>query len=138
MFGIDKPFQDIGAPGIISVCILLNISRALNIGLTSFLCNFSRRENKISFRFQFLMWIAGLRGAMAYALALESFHDYSTGKVMLVITMIYALFSVLVIGSIFNPIITYLGVEKTEEDLQTQIEIDESFYGESNMEKILN
>ena len=84
------------------------------------------------------MWIAGLRGAMAYALALESFHDYSTGKVMLVITMIYALFSVLVIGSIFNPIITYLGVEKTEEDLQTQIEIDESFYGESNMEKILN
>jgi NhaP-type Na+/H+ or K+/H+ antiporter len=84
------------------------------------------------------MWIAGLRGAMAYALALESLNDYSTGKVMLVITLIYSLFSVFVIGSIFNPIITYMGVEKSVEDLQTQIEIDESFYGNGNFEKVLN
>lgn len=35
MFGIDKPFEDIGAPGIISVCILMNIARGLNIGITT-------------------------------------------------------------------------------------------------------
>jgi len=75
---------------------------------------------------------------MAYALALESSNDYSTGKVMLVITLIYSLFSVLFIGSVFNPIITYIGAEKTDEELQTQIGIDESFYGESHFENVVN
>lgn len=84
------------------------------------------------------MWVAGLRGAMAYALALESFHDYSTGKVMLVITLVYALFSVMIIGSIFNPLITYLNIEKTDEDLQTQIEMDESFYNAREFAKVTN
>ena len=73
------------------------------------------------------MWVAGLRGAMAYALSIESIKDYTSGKVMLVVTLIYSLFSVLVIGSIMGPILKYIGVEKTQEDLQTQIEIDESF-----------
>ena len=80
------------------------------------------------------MWIAGLRGAMAYALALESVNDYPSGKVMLVITLIYSLFSVFIIGSIYNPIITYMGVEKSDEDLQTQIQIDDSFYQEQHFE----
>ena len=77
---------------------------------------------------------------MAYALALESSNDYpSTGNVMLVITLIYALFSVLVIGSILNPILTYIGVEMTEKDLQTQIDLDESFYVEGeNSNRLLN
>lgn len=138
MFGIDKPFEQIGFMGIISACVMMNIARLLNIGIISALCNLTRKENKITFKFQLVMWIAGLRGAMAYALALESFVDYSTGKVMLVITLIYALFSVLVIGSIFNPIIAYIGIEKTEEDLQTQLELDDSFYGPDNIEKLPN
>lgn len=129
IFAIDKPFEDIGVLGITSACILLNVARALNIGLISAICNLARGENVITKKFQFIMWIAGLRGAMAYALALESFSDYATGKVMLVITLIYSLFSVLFVGSILGPLLQYIGVEKTEEDLQTQIEIDESFYG---------
>jgi hypothetical protein len=72
---------------------------------------------------------------MAYALALESFRDYGKiGKVMLVITLIYALFSVLFIGSILSPVLTYIGVEKSEEDILTQIEEDESFYRTQNPE----
>lgn len=138
MFGIDKPFEEIGALGIISICIALNIARALNIGIISALCNLTRKENKINKTFQFIMWVAGLRGAMAYALALESFSDYSTGKVMLVITLIYSLFSVLFIGSFFTPLITYIGVEKSEEDLQTQIQMDESFYGGDEKDRVIN
>ena len=86
------------------------------------------------------MWVAGLRGAMAYALSIESIKDYPSGKVMLVITLIYSLFSVLFIGSIMGPILKLIGVEKTQEDLQTQIEIDESFYaGEGNaFERVIN
>lgn len=116
----------------------MNIARALNIGIISWMCNFTRKENKVNFKFQFILWIAGLRGAMAYALALESFNDYSTGKVMLVITLIYSLFSVLFIGSIFNPIITYIGVEKTEEDLQTQIQMDDTLYTTDVFSKVTN
>lgn len=107
---------------------MLNIARALNIGIIAAISNLTRSENKINWKFQLVMWVAGLRGAMAYALAIESFSDYSTGKVMLVVTLIYSLFSVLFIGSIFKSLITYVGVEKTEEDLQTQIELDDTFY----------
>lgn len=138
MFGIDKPFEEIGAMGIISVCILMNIARLLNVVIISALCNLTRKKNKITWKFQLIMWIAGLRGAMAYALALESSVDFSTGKVMLVITLIYALFSVLIIGSFFSPLITYIGIEKSDEDLKNQIELDESFYGKDNLEKLPN
>ena len=85
------------------------------------------------------MWLAGLRGAMAYALALESHRDYGViGKVMLVITLIYSLFSVLFIGSILSPLLSYIGVEKSDEDLRTQIAEDESFYGDSSVQLSLN
>lgn len=85
------------------------------------------------------MWLAGLRGAMAYALALESHRDYGViGKVMLVITLIYSLFSVLFIGSILSPLLSYIGVEKSDEDLRTQIAEDESFYGDSPVQLSLN
>lgn len=35
MFGIDKPFEDVGAAGIIASFVCLNIARALNIGITT-------------------------------------------------------------------------------------------------------
>lgn len=140
IFAVDNAFDEIGAPGIIATCILFNISRALNIFITSAICNLTRKEHKINRKYQFIMWLAGLRGAMAYALSLESIKDYSSGKVMLVITLVYSLFSVLFIGSIMGPILKYIGVEKTQEDLQTQIEIDESFYGgdRNALERVIN
>lgn len=53
-----------------------------------------------------VLWISGLRGAMAYALSLLSIQDYGdAGKIMLMITVIYALISVLGIGSILNPVL---------------------------------
>lgn len=62
------------------------------------------------------MWIAGLRGAMAYALALDAstpkkailtaFEQATikAGKVMLLQTLIYSLFTILIISSILYPI----------------------------------
>ena len=35
IFAVDNAFDEIGVAGIISICLLLNISRALNIGITS-------------------------------------------------------------------------------------------------------
>lgn len=52
------------------------------------------------------MWVAGLRGAMAYALGLKSVQDYGmAGEIMLSLTLIYSLITILGIGSILNPIL---------------------------------
>ena len=65
---------------------------------------------------QVVMWMSGLRGAMAYALALKAMHDLSIGPVILIDTLIYALFTILGIGSILNPVLDRLGVKRTAED----------------------
>lgn len=82
------------------------------------------------------MWIAGLRGAMAYALAMESSHSSvfnhpgkASGDVMLVITILYAIFTILGVGSFLHPIMTKCGVtsasknESVEEE-RSEIEKD--------------
>jgi NhaP-type Na+/H+ or K+/H+ antiporter len=64
---------------------------------------------------------------MAYALSLQSITDYGpAGKIMLIITIIYALISVLGIGSILNPVLKKCDV------LAKHIEED------SNIENIIN
>jgi len=66
------------------------------------------------------MWIAGLRGAMAYALAMESNHNpmfkhadgTNAGGVMLLITLLYSLFTILGISSVLNPVMNYCEVTR--------------------------
>ncbi len=57
-----------------------------------------------------MMWIAGLRGAMAYALALKSTFDFEKGPIMLVVTLIYAFMSILGVGSFMNVILEKMDV----------------------------
>jgi NhaP-type Na+/H+ or K+/H+ antiporter len=68
------------------------------------------KEPPVSKKFQFVVWISGLRGAMALALALEARQDQSlkNGDVILVMTMLYSLISVLVIGSGLGPVFKLL------------------------------
>lgn len=55
----------------------LNIARFMNIMIVSAFVNASRTEKtKIDNKQKFVMWISGLRGAMAYALSLQSIQDY--------------------------------------------------------------
>ena len=49
------------------------IARIINIYVLSLLLNIGRRE-KISFRFQHMLVFAGLRGAIAFALAIRNTH----------------------------------------------------------------
>ena len=67
------------------------------------------------------MWMAGLRGAMAYALAMESsrnpiFTDPSkdrwAGNVMLLVTLLYSLFTILGVSSFLNPVMTMCEVTR--------------------------
>lgn len=60
------------------------------------------------------MWLAGLRGAMAYALALKCTKDLEIGPVILIDTLIYAFITILGVGTILNPILNKLGVKRKE------------------------
>jgi NhaP-type Na+/H+ or K+/H+ antiporter len=71
LFTIPNPFKTMGFGSFITMVLNLNLARILNIAIVSFLVNLQRSENsKINFKTQFVMWFSGLRGAMAYALAL--------------------------------------------------------------------
>lgn len=74
------------------------------------------------------MWMAGLRGAMAYALAMESsnnpiFTDPSKGRyagnVMLLVTLLYSLFTILGVSSFLNPVMTMCEVTRASASAAT-------------------
>lgn len=65
---------------------------------------------------QTVMWFSGLRGAMAYALALKSVTDLKIGPVILIDTLLYAFLTILGQGTILNPVLERLGVKRTEAD----------------------
>lgn len=106
LFAFDHPMDQISFSTIILSIVNLNIARAINVLIVSKLVNLTRsNKTRITGKQQFVLWISGLRGAMAYALSLQSIQDYGApGKIMLIITIIYALISVLGIGSILNPV----------------------------------
>ena len=111
MFAIDHSYQEMGVGTAVLALINLNIARALNIGIVTALVNRSRTpETIITPKQKFVMWIAGLRGAMAYALALDSSKEGQSGKVMLIVTLLYALFTILGVSSVLYPIMNYCEV----------------------------
>jgi hypothetical protein len=61
------------------------------------------------------MWFAGLRGAMAYALALEASVTMVAGPCILVTTLVYSLITVLGLGSVLHPVLTWADVKRKKE-----------------------
>lgn len=59
------------------------------------------------------MWISGLRGAMAYALAMQARVDFANGPLIMLVSLMYALFTILVQGSVLNPVMVKCQVKQT-------------------------
>ena len=116
LFAFNHPFEKLGIGLTITTILNLNFARFLNILIVTKLVNCSRMTTKISGKMQFVMWLSGLRGAMAYALALKCATDLEIGPVILIDTLIYALITILGIGSILNPVLSKLEVKRKEED----------------------
>lgn len=105
VFAIKHPYKEMGAGTIVLAIINLNLARFFNVGIVSYSVNKTRtKASRITNKQMFVMWIAGLRGAMAYALALDSSKTGMAGRVILVVTLLYALFTILGISSILYPV----------------------------------
>ena len=120
VFTFEKKYEQVNAGTVILTLVNLNIARLLNVYITSYFVNKSRSEQtQITSKHMIVMWIAGLRGAMAYALAMESSHNrifndpsigHHSGDVMLIVTILYSLYTILGVSSFLHPIMTRCGV----------------------------
>mmetsp|Transcript_9733 Transcript_9733/g.16397 ORF Transcript_9733/g.16397 Transcript_9733/m.16397 type:complete len:199 (-) Transcript_9733:405-1001(-) len=117
-FSFEHVIDRLTVGAIIVTILILNLSRFFNVALVSFFVNKTRSQlTHINNKKQFVMWIGGLRGAMAYALAMQSIADYGDpGKTILGLTMVYAFFTILGVGSILNPILERCDVMQKSDD----------------------
>ena len=118
MFAFNHPYKQMGWGLVVTTIINLNIARALNIFIVTAFVNCSRTESKIGGNMKTVMWLSGLRGAMAYALALKAATELDIGPIILIDTLIYSLITILGIGSILNPVLDRLKVKRTANDAE--------------------
>uniref|UniRef100_A0A8C9ZT95 Sodium/hydrogen exchanger n=1 Tax=Sander lucioperca TaxID=283035 RepID=A0A8C9ZT95_SANLU len=103
---------------IIGAFLAIFIGRAFNIYPLSFLLNLGRRH-KIKGNFQHMMMFAGLRGAMAFALAIRDTATYAR-QMMFTTTLLIVFFTVWVFGGGTTPMLSWLhisvGVDPDQDD----------------------
>ncbi|PNW87467.1 hypothetical protein CHLRE_02g144550v5 [Chlamydomonas reinhardtii] len=100
-----------------ALCLIaLAASRAANIYPLSLLCNLLRPiERRITQKEQFMMWWSGLRGAMAFALAVEASESYGeAGQVMKTVTFYLIFITVLWNGGSASYLLEVLRLRATD------------------------
>uniref|UniRef100_A0A667YEU6 Sodium/hydrogen exchanger n=1 Tax=Myripristis murdjan TaxID=586833 RepID=A0A667YEU6_9TELE len=109
---------------IVGAFIAIFIGRASNIYPLSFLLNLGRRH-KIKGNFQHMMMFAGLRGAMAFALAIRDTATYAR-QMMFTTTLLIVFFTVWVFGGGTTPMLSWLhirvGVDPDQDPHKTKQE----------------
>uniref|UniRef100_A0A8C9R4Y8 Sodium/hydrogen exchanger n=1 Tax=Scleropages formosus TaxID=113540 RepID=A0A8C9R4Y8_SCLFO len=93
---------------IVGAFLAIFIGRASNIYPLSFFLNLGRRH-KISGNFQHMMMFAGLRGAMAFALAIRDTATYAR-QMMFTTTLLIVFFTVWVFGGGTTPMLSWLHI----------------------------
>lgn len=89
--------------------ILCLLSRALNIFPLAWVANLGRRR-KIPGKMQVVMWFAGLRGAIAFALALSM--PTTNASTVETTTMTIVVLTSLVCGGLTEPLLSSLGLKR--------------------------
>mmetsp|Transcript_30986 Transcript_30986/g.30642 ORF Transcript_30986/g.30642 Transcript_30986/m.30642 type:complete len:161 (+) Transcript_30986:1090-1572(+) len=57
------------------------------------------------------MWFSGLRGGIAFALAIQTLDEFTNGDIILTLTLIYSLLSILIGGTLIKPLIKRTGLD---------------------------
>eukprot|EP00055_Hartaetosiga_balthica_P013817 m.72641 g.72641 ORF g.72641 m.72641 type:complete len:658 (-) comp8391_c0_seq1:111-2084(-) len=93
-----------------SVFVVL-ITRVLHVFPLSWIANKFRKRNskKITKKFQYMLWWSGLRGAIAFALAMRNTKTVAH-QTILSTTLVVVLFTVVAFGGTTSTLISYLGI----------------------------
>ncbi|XP_041647731.1 sodium/hydrogen exchanger 7 [Cheilinus undulatus] len=110
---------------IIGAFIAIFIGRAFHIYPLSFLLNLGRRH-KIKGNFQHMMMFAGLRGAMAFALAIRDTATYAR-QMMFTTTLLIVFFTVWVFGGGTTPMLSWLHIRVGVDQDQDQQPCGDNF-----------
>ncbi|GJP52706.1 hypothetical protein CLOM_g11797 [Closterium sp. NIES-68] len=99
-----------------AICLLIVTfsCRVFNIYPLAYIVNaFRQKQNRIPMNHQHALWFSGLRGAMAFALALQSITDLPEdyGRVILTSTLLTIAFTVLFIGGATSHMLSWLKIE---------------------------
>ncbi|XP_039600656.1 sodium/hydrogen exchanger 7 isoform X1 [Polypterus senegalus] len=105
---------------IVGAFLAIFIGRACNIYPLSFLLNLGRRH-KIGWNFQHMMMFAGLRGAMAFALAIRDTATYAR-QMMFTTTLLIVFFTVWVFGGGTTPMLSWLHIRVGDHTLSREEE----------------
>ncbi|KAM7128317.1 sodium/hydrogen exchanger 7 isoform 1-T1 [Ciconia maguari] len=108
---------------IIGAFIAIFLGRAAHIYPLSFLLNLGRRH-KISWNFQHMMMFSGLRGAMAFALAIRDTATYSH-QMMFSTTLLIVFFTVWIVGGGTTPMLSWLNI-RVDDHVPSVEEMSES------------
>ncbi|XP_073392235.1 sodium/hydrogen exchanger 5 isoform X2 [Physcomitrium patens] len=124
--------------------VILVVARAINVYPLAYCINKLRSASrKIPIQHQNALWFSGLRGAMAFALALQSVHNFqdSHGQVIFTTTTTIVILTVLVIGGSTSTMLENLNLNK-EKDEYSKVSIvedeQESMLNTSNEEFAAN
>ncbi|KAI4296110.1 hypothetical protein L6164_036095 [Bauhinia variegata] len=104
--------------------IFIGIARAANVFSCAYLINMVRPSyRKIPPKHQKALWYSGLRGAMAFALALQSFHDLPEGHGQTIFTATTAIIvlTVLLIGGSTGTMLEALEVVGDTHDIDSSL-----------------
>lgn len=93
---------------ILAAFFAIAVARAANIYPLSFLLNLGRK-NKIPTNFQHMLWFSGLRGAMAFALAMQNTMSEAR-QMFLTTTSLISIFTVIFCGGMTSPLLGVLKI----------------------------
>jgi len=93
---------------ILAAFVAIAVARAANIYPLSFLLNLGRK-NKIPTNFQHMLWFSGLRGAMAFALAMQNTMSEAR-QMFLTTTSLISIFTVIFCGGMTSPLLGVLKI----------------------------
>merc|ERR1711974_446887 len=119
---------------ILFAIIFCLLGRAVNIFPMSFFVNLrnngesSRRKREIPLSHQLMLWFSGLRGAMAFALAVDLRNRTSNGPVLLTTTLIIVLCTVVILGGLTTKALEVLKIDMGVDTIQNHLQYEENWW----------